>query len=115
MSRREQPQAATYSKRLKDSIKSILDNYGEILKASKASLMVRVCQYYYIIHLQHVQLGHVKSIISTWLGSLMLIITNDIMSQVSDETQKVTAAQVSHVENEIEVRACELQLDIPCN
>ena len=36
--RREQPQAATYSKRLKDSIKSILDNYGEILKASKVSL-----------------------------------------------------------------------------
>lgn len=35
--RREQPQAATYSKRLKDSIKSILDNYGEILKASKVS------------------------------------------------------------------------------
>lgn len=37
-SRREQPQAATYSKRLKDSIKSILDNYGEILKASKVRL-----------------------------------------------------------------------------
>ena len=37
-SRREQPQAATYSKRLKDSIKSILDNYGEILKASKVGL-----------------------------------------------------------------------------
>ena len=37
-SRREQPQAATYSKRLRDSIKSILDNYGEILKASKVSL-----------------------------------------------------------------------------
>ena len=37
-SRREQPQAATYSKRLKDSIKSILDNYGEILKASKVNI-----------------------------------------------------------------------------
>ena len=36
-SRREQPQAATYSKRLKDNIRSILDNYGEILKASKVS------------------------------------------------------------------------------
>ena len=37
-SRREQPQAANYSKRLKDSIKSILDNYGEILKASKVRM-----------------------------------------------------------------------------
>ena len=35
--RREQPQATTYSKRLKDSIKSILDNYGEMLKASKVA------------------------------------------------------------------------------
>ena len=41
-SRREQPQAATYSKRLKDSIKSILDNYGEILKASKVTITATV-------------------------------------------------------------------------
>ena len=34
-SKKELVQISSYSRRLKDSIKAILDNYGEILKAAK--------------------------------------------------------------------------------
>ena len=34
-SKREVVQISSYSRRLRDNVKSILDNYGEILKASK--------------------------------------------------------------------------------
>ena len=35
--KRDVVQISSYSRRLKDNIKSILDNYGEILKAAKVS------------------------------------------------------------------------------
>ena len=35
---------SSYSRRLRDNIKSILDNYFEILKASKAGLRSKITQ-----------------------------------------------------------------------
>ena len=39
-SKREVVQITSYSRRLKENIKSILDNYGEILKAAKVCHMI---------------------------------------------------------------------------
>ena len=41
--KRDVVQISSYSRRLKDNVKSILDNYGEILKASK----VRILNFYF--------------------------------------------------------------------
>lgn len=38
VSKKESIQVSSYSRRLRDNVKSILDNYSEILKASKAGL-----------------------------------------------------------------------------
>jgi hypothetical protein len=38
MSKKESIQVSSYSRKLRDNVKSILDNYSEILKASKAGL-----------------------------------------------------------------------------
>lgn len=38
VSKKELIQVSSYSRRLRDNVKSILDNYSEILKASKAGL-----------------------------------------------------------------------------
>lgn len=36
-SKKELVQVSSYSRRLKDNVKSILENYGEILRTSKVS------------------------------------------------------------------------------
>lgn len=38
VSKKEQFQVSSYSRRLRDNVKSILENYSEILKASKAGI-----------------------------------------------------------------------------
>lgn len=41
-SKKQEVQVSSYSRRLKDNVKSILDNYSEILKSSKASSVVLI-------------------------------------------------------------------------
>lgn len=38
-SKKELVQVSSYSRRLKDNVKSILENYGEILRTSKVSVI----------------------------------------------------------------------------
>ena len=56
--KRDVVQISSYSRRLKDNVKSILDNYGEILKASK----VRILNFYF---------GHDDWV--TWSRDLLII------------------------------------------
>lgn len=44
-SKKDSSQAATYSRRLKENVKSILDNYVEIVNQSKVSVVIMVCCY----------------------------------------------------------------------
>ena len=39
ISKKQEVQVSSYSRRLKDNVKSILENYSEILKASKVKMI----------------------------------------------------------------------------
>lgn len=43
--KKESMQVSAYSRRLKENVKSILDNYAEILKASKVSVGLQRAHY----------------------------------------------------------------------
>ena len=75
-SKKDSSQVVTYSRRLKENVKSILDNYVEIVNQSKVSLIIR-CETVRI-HLD---------------------------GQINVGAKGLTESHVAHVENEVKVRA----------
>ena len=76
-SKKDSSQVGTYSRRLKENVKSILDNYVEIVNQSKVSLIIIRCETVRI-HLD---------------------------GQINVGAKGLTESHVAHVENEVKVRA----------
>ena len=77
---------SAHTRRLRENVRALLENYGEILKAAKVSLR---CS------------GNHNS-------RFLLDRLRNIIQVSEEEQQRASEVQVAHVENEIEVRAANI-------